>query len=264
MVIAEHDDKRGYLIKFSYYGPDFLGFSLNNNENSVEATLKRALLRNSISEIIKTSSRTDKFVSAISNCMYIESNHRPEKILGILNSEIPNMRFHSWAEVPKGFNPRHSIRKTYAYLLKCEEERKEHVKETLLKFVGTHDFKNFCKVDTRNTIRTVEKMDFKDMGKFLSIEITGKSFLWQQIRFMIGYANTISLGENSGGDPFSGFSGRPVPASPFFLFLKEIYFDNITFHGIFMKHSKIMEQNRDIGYFSFYFFGEAIDTIWKA
>ena len=71
--------------------------------------------------------------------MYIESNHKPEKILGILNSEIPNMRFHSWAEVPKGFNPRHSTRKTYTYLLKCEEGRKEPVKEILLKFVGISD-----------------------------------------------------------------------------------------------------------------------------
>ena len=244
---------KAFLIKFSYFGTDFEGFSLSNSKRSVEAVINRCLLENNISTVLKTSSRTDKFVSAISNCMYIESKFSPSKILGILNAEIPEMVFHSWAEVKKGFNPRHTDSKSYVYLIKINKRKREELKKILLKFQGTHDFRNFCKVDTRNTIRTIDFIEFTETEEYLMVTITGKSFIWQQIRFIIGYAIDQSGSE---GDPFSNNVKRPVPALPHLLFLKDIFFEGITFNVNFPRHKKKLDFRKDLSYFSYYFFSE--------
>ena len=244
---------KAFLIKFSYFGTDFEGFSLSNSKRSVEAVINRCLLENNISTVLKTSSRTDKFVSAISNCMYIESKFSPSKILGILNAEIPEMVFHSWAEVKKGFNPRHTGSKSYVYLIKINKGKREELKKILLKFQGTHDFRNFCKVDTRNTIRTIDRIEFTETEEYLIVTITGKSFIWQQIRFIIGYAIDQSGSE---GDPFSNNVKRPVPALPHLLFLKDIFFEGITFNVNFPRHKKKLDFRKDLSYFSYYFFSE--------
>jgi tRNA pseudouridine38-40 synthase len=254
MEILEDTQLKAYLIKFSYFGTDFEGFSLSNSQRSVEAVIQHCLLQNNISTALKTSSRTDKFVSAISNCMYIESKFRISKILGILNAEIPEMVFHSWAEVERGFNPRHTSKKSYVYLIKINIEKREAIKKILLKFEGTHDFRNFCKVDTRNTIRTIDRIEFTETNEFLIATITAKSFIWQQIRFIVGYANDqCGLNEE---DPFSDNISRPVPALPHFLFLKDIYFDGITFNTRFPRHKKKINYRMDLSYFSYYFFKE--------
>lgn len=254
MENLDDSEVKAYLIKFSYFGLDFEGFSLSNSQRSVEAIINRCLLQNDISTVLKNSSRTDKFVSAISNCMYIESKFNPSKILGILNAEIPEMVFHSWAEVEQGFNPRHTSRKSYVYLIKMDKEKRESLKKILLKFQGTHDFRNFCKVDTRNTIRTIDSIDFAETEEYLMVTITAKSFIWQQIRFIIGYAtDRCGLIEE---DPFSNNIGKPVPAMPHFLFLKDIFYDGIAFNISFPKHKKKFDFRMDLSYFSYYFFRE--------
>ncbi|MHB8361194.1 MAG: pseudouridine synthase family protein [Thermoplasmataceae archaeon] len=259
----EEVTKKSYLIKFSYFGPEFQGFALGNSENTVEGIILEALKKTGISDKLRTSSRTDKFVSAISNCIYLESDHDPEKILGILNSTIRNISFHSWAIVETGFNPRHSLRKTYTYLLKCDNDRKESVKKILSRFIGTHDFRNFCKVDTRNTIRTIEKIDIRDIDDFLLIDITGKSFLWQQIRFIVGYADFFSRTDKIETDPFSGNIKRPTPASPLYLFLKDIDFKNVEFNRFKTKTSKQVEHSMNQGLFSYLFFKELLGEFDK-
>ena len=73
-------------------------------------------------------------------------------------------------------------------------------------FVGTHNFRSFCKVDKEKiseienglTIKTVDKICIQKIDKFgiLQIQIYGKAFLHFQIRRMIGYALDVARRRN--------------------------------------------------------------------
>eukprot|EP01067_Filipodium_phascolosomae_P007337 Filipodium_phascolosomae@DN5845_c0_g1_i1.p1 len=70
--------------------------------------------------------------------------------------------------------------------------------EAAKKFIGSHDFRNFCKMDLQksNFVREVQSVTFSRCSNSQSCwvaTIQGRSFLWHQVRsmmsllFMIGY-----------------------------------------------------------------------------
>lgn len=72
--------------------------------------------------------------------------------------------------------------------------------------IGTHDFRNFCKMDVANGvitfIRSIDKVRIVDRSEgstngadMLFLEIRGKAFLWHQIRCIM--AVLLLIGEGS-------------------------------------------------------------------
>lgn len=227
------------LIKFGYIGWFYTGFQKGNGSLSIEDTILKVLIDERISDKLSSAARTDRGVSALGNVIKIDAEEKPEKILGILNHRIDGMLFHSWAEAEEDTNPRHCDFKTYRYILPRSmiSGNEENFERIMLEFVGTHDFRYFCKRDTRNTIRTVNSIKFHKGRRFLAVDIAGKSFLWNQIRIMIAYALKNSTDSNN-VDPFELDSRFPAISNPDSLVLLDVFYKDRTFKSC-LNRSKI-------------------------
>ena len=227
------------LVKFGYIGWLYTGFQKGNGSSSIEDTILKVLIDEGISDKLNSAARTDRGVSALGNVIKIETEEKPEKILGILNHEIRGMLFHSWAEAEDGMNARHCDSKTYRYILPRNMilEKEENFERIMRKFVGTHDFINFCRKDARNTVRTVNSIKFHKERGFLTIDITGKSFLWNQIRIMIAYALKNSPSDGN-IDPFELDSRFPAISIPDSLILLDVFYKDKKFKKC-LNRSKI-------------------------
>ncbi|WP_337860981.1 hypothetical protein [Ferroplasma sp.] len=219
-----------YLIKYGYDGSMFTGFQRGNGNNSVEDSIIRVLEKYRIGNNIESAARTDRYVSARGNVMLINTEKNIDDALGILNARIPNIFFYSYAMLDGYFNPRHNSMKKYSYILTDDVDIK-NLMEKLNEFTGQHDFKNFCRLDIRNTVRTVNSIDYTYYNGFYIINVYGKSFVWHQIRSMMAFA---LMGYK---DPFSREKKFTYLADPEPLILMDIYYDNINFITFdFMRH----------------------------
>ena len=215
------------LIKFGYIGWLFTGYQTGNGERSVEDTILKVLRSNKLAEMIHSAARTDRGVSALSNAFAIDTTDRPSKVLGILNSSIQGMLFHSYAEVPDDFNPRYCDYKVYRYVIPAEESG-PYLKEALRKFRGRHDFSNFCKKDERNPVRAIRSIQVRRRGGMITVDFKARSFLWNQIRTIMAYGVDNSH-EITEADPFSLDSRYGRLLEPESLILYEMVYENVEF-----------------------------------
>lgn len=215
------------LIKFGYIGWNFTGYQTGNGNRSVEDAIIEVLRKTGISEMVHSAARTDRRVSAISNTIAIDTSERASKVLGILNSSIDDMIFHSYAIVPDDFNPRHCDYKTYRYFIP-ETEAGENLKAALSKFRGRHDFRNFCRMDERNPVRTIRSIRVRKTSGMVTVDFKSRSFLWNQIRTIMAYAvdHSHSLMQE---DPFQVEKRYPRLLPPEQLVLLDMVYDGVEF-----------------------------------
>ncbi|MEM0155077.1 MAG: hypothetical protein QW597_00520 [Thermoplasmataceae archaeon] len=224
----------GYAFKFAYEGTKFTGFQKGNGERSVEDTVTRRLTASGIDVMIKSAARTDRGVSAMSNVMYIDSGEKPEKLAGIINAGGDDIMFHSYAEVNEEFRPRHCDMKVYRYILPAEVAGRPAFIKILRKFEGTHDFSNFSRSDGRNPIRSVDKINARKYWDIVYVDFYGQSFLWNQIRSMIAFADQFSQVDQA-TDPFKLGERFPGLADPRHLILMDIFYKEISFVPLHLK-----------------------------
>jgi tRNA pseudouridine38-40 synthase len=191
-------------LKFGYDGRGFHGFPRQPGQRTVEGDIIEALRGLHIlsdagnpSEIgYGAASRTDAGVSAIGNVIAIDTSFRPQALLPALNARLEDIWFHSCAEVPDGFRPREARLRWYRYHLRAEEAGKLPVLRGALKlFEGTHDFSNFSRPEGKDATRTVDRIRSRRSGPFITVDFFARSFLWNQVRRMIGAALAASGGE---------------------------------------------------------------------
>jgi tRNA pseudouridine38-40 synthase len=216
-----------YIIKFSYDGTRFSGYQRGNGERSVEDSIQREIERLGINSEIRSAARTDRGVSAVSNVFSVEYGDRIEKLMGILNSRITDMSFHSFAVVDEKFNPRHCTMKWYRYYL-LQDVGVEGLRHVLEKFLGTHDFRNYCRSDGRNTIRSISKIEVGSENRSTFIDFYAQSFLWQQIRTIMAYAVQHSEHPDD-SDPFVTSERYGRIAIPQSLILMDINYESVRF-----------------------------------
>lgn len=217
------------FVKFGYAGWEYSGFQSGNGDSSVEDTILSVIRATGISGGLSSAARTDRGVSAISNVIAFNTDFTPEKSLGILNSSIEGMIFHSWAEVPETMNPRHCDYKVYRYIIPIEQVKDPGLlNNQLQRFKGTHDFSRFSRRDHRNPVRTIRSIEVKQHGDIISIDFTARSFLWNQIRSIMGFAMMQNM-EGSDQDPFSSTERFPVVVDPHPLLLLNIEYQGIQF-----------------------------------
>ena len=116
-------------------------------------------------------------------------------------------------KVAADFHPRHcNSRKTYEYRILNRRFRDplrrrdtyfyyydldvERMREAAAYFVGTHDFKSFCSVDTyvENTVRMIEQAEVEKAGSLIVIRVTGRGFLYNMVRIMAGTLMEVGRG----------------------------------------------------------------------
>ncbi len=215
------------IIKFGYFGWEYSGFQRGNGSNSVEDSIIKVLEKAGITDKIQSAARTDRGVSAISNAFVVDTEKKPSMVMGILNGRIPGMVFHSYTKVDEDFNPRYCDYKTYRYIVR-KDEAGPYLRQALKPFRGKHDFRNFCKMDERNPIRTIRSITIRTKGDRIFIDYKARSFLWNQIRSITAYALEHSFSEIQ-DDPFALEAKYPKLMGPEGLVLMDMVYENIEF-----------------------------------
>lgn len=228
-----------FFIKFGYIGWQYTGFQSGNGEYSIEDTIKREVVSAGIADSISSAARTDRNVSAISNVMALDSDMKPDRILGILNSRIPFMLFHSFATVPEGMNPRHCEQKSYRYIIPSRLVRDVQLLERQIStFTGKHDFSAFSRRDSRNPVRTINSVRVERAGEFIIVDFSARSFLWNQIRSIIAFCLHYNMEGDFIQDPFARTDRFPLLADPTRLLLRDIEYPGVSF-TVMISRSKI-------------------------
>ncbi|KAI9142527.1 pseudouridine synthase, partial [Paraphysoderma sedebokerense] len=223
-------------FKISYFGFPYQGFaSQAGSKNTIEYHLFSALTRSHLIGDIEHADysrcgRTDKGVSAAGNviALNVRTSRNPNDTstlskpelpyLSILNRLLPDdIRVLAWAPVNSDFSARFSCKhRVYKYFIPSLNLDIDRIREALKKLVGTHDFRNFCKLDPSKNIVTYDRTIFEasiepvsevfpnssqyhaysfnsspnsllttSYSSFHVITIRGTAFLWHQIRCIV-------------------------------------------------------------------------------
>ncbi|NXI51891.1 PUS3 synthase, partial [Chloroceryle aenea] len=221
--------RRHVALKIAYLGWGYQGFaSQENTSNTIEEKLFEALKKTRLVDDRQTSNyhrcgRTDKGVSAFGQVISLDlrSNLSEGKKLNgheggsegrseeeelrythILNRVLPpDIRALAWAPVEPSFSARFScLKRTYRYFFPCANLDVELMNAAAQRYVGTHDFRNLCKMDVANgvinfqrtilsaTVTWVERggeTGLQDPFRLCQFEVTGQAFLYHQVRCMV-------------------------------------------------------------------------------
>jgi len=190
---------RRYAIRTFYDGANYYGYQRQPDVSTVEEELIEALIKTGYIESpdrnkFRSASRTDRYVSAIGNVFAF--NSEKNIILDQLNASLPiddSIICWSYAAVDEDFNPKYSKSKKYWYILPLDYVKSrtnmelEEIRKLCLTFVGEHDFRLFCKLDQRDTLRRIDEFNLVVKENLLVFEVKAGSFLWEQIRRIVSY-----------------------------------------------------------------------------
>ncbi|NXX99310.1 PUS3 synthase, partial [Centropus bengalensis] len=221
--------RRHVALKIAYLGWGYQGFaSQENTNNTIEEKLFEALKKTRLVDSRQTSNyhrcgRTDKGVSAFGQVISLDlrstlsegkklnghegvsegkSEGEELRYTHILNRVLPpDIRVLAWAPVEPDFSARFNcLKRTYRYFFPCADLDVALMHTAAQKFVGTHDFRNLCKMDVANgvvnfqrtilsaTVTWVEvggETGPQDPFHLCQFEVTGQAFLYHQVRCMM-------------------------------------------------------------------------------
>jgi tRNA pseudouridine38/39 synthase len=218
---------RRVAFRIAYFGWNYHGYASQvHTSQTIEHFLFEALMTSKLIQNIEDADysrcgRTDKGVSATGNVISLivrsrmpadapfsqENADEELPYMTMLNRLLPPyIRVVAWAPVPGNFIARFSCTgRTYKYFFPGFGLNISAMSEAVQYFQGTHDFRNFCKIDPSKPQRTYERHIFEasiaavvDQGLpnspcnskqpnssgFYCITIKGSAFLWHQIRCM--------------------------------------------------------------------------------
>lgn len=238
------------LFRIAYHGRAFHGSQIQPDVITVEGVVK-SILKNLGSSNPLFASRTDRGVNATCNIITTVSNRRCKEYVGefIERLEKYPIWITGFSDIKKGFNPRIAEEREYRYYV-FNEENKELFNEAMQLFVGKHDFTNFARVldaDIVDTRRTVKEINVTSRGKVIMCEIKGISFLWHQVRKMIGAASDVTYGRKELNDIEKGLSGEKIDftmAKAEFLTLTNIKYKDLEIEAV--KNERIMRNKYEL------------------
>lgn len=185
-------------LRVAYDGRAFHGSQRQPAARTVEGDLLAALaaagaILDADSSRFQAASRTDRGVSAAGNVFAFDSAFRRGEILGAVNARLSDAWALAVAVAPGGFNPRASPLRRYAYFQPRGEVRDvARFDSALATFRGRHDFANFGRVEAHvDPVRDVRRIAVEPAGPHLRVDVEGPSFLWNQVRRMIGAALAV-------------------------------------------------------------------------
>ncbi|ABR55177.1 tRNA pseudouridine synthase [Methanococcus vannielii SB] len=184
-----------YIFKIAYDGR--YSFQSQPHRNTVCDKITDTLLECGYlkeGEIpISYGGRTDLGVSALGN--YIVYNITEKPVLSRIYSKLHKhgiwiLGFNELKELPD-VKYRH-----YRYILPNTGQDIELMKKASEKLIGTHSFHNLSKRDktkNRSPIRTIYNIKIAKNEYFITIEIFGKSFLWNMVRKIVRLLSNVGL-----------------------------------------------------------------------
>jgi len=242
-------------VKFAYYGKRFYGYARQPNLKTVEGEIIKTCFEKKIFREIKearirSSSRTDKGVSALCNIIAFNSIKDIDEIIPSITSNLTDIIPYGIAEIDEDFNIRYAKLRHYRYYLPKEDRDVDRIKENANLFIGIHDFTNFARIeDNKNPVREIRDIYVSEDKDFIIFDFYAQTFLWHQIRRIISAIIKMEKGTISKKDIMAAFEKPHIridygvaPAEP--LILMDIQYDNLSFK----IYSKLYEECRDIEY----------------
>ncbi|KAI5654648.1 hypothetical protein M9H77_31835 [Catharanthus roseus] len=216
--------RRYVALKIMYFGQRFYGFASEAQmDPTIESEIFKALKKTRLIVGVDKKEmqysrcgRTDKGVSSVGQVIALflrskqmETSGREEiDYVGILNKVLPNdIRVMGWCPAPNDLSARFScLSRVYKYFFWRDNLNTQAMETAGKKFVGEHDFRNFCKMDASNVhnyrrrVMLFEIMPCSESfgGDDLWVmKIKGSAFLWHQIRCMAAILFFIGQGLES-------------------------------------------------------------------
>jgi tRNA pseudouridine38-40 synthase len=86
----------------------------------------------------------------------------------------------------------------YRYFLSDNDFNEELLTSTLSLFLGKHDFSSFARIEHfKNPVRTIDDIKITKKNNIYIIDFFAQTFLWQQIRRIIGAVVKVQKGSTS-------------------------------------------------------------------
>ncbi|KAI9093734.1 pseudouridine synthase [Phlyctochytrium arcticum] len=160
----------------------------------------------------------------------VDSTDGEMNYMGTLNRMLPpDIRILDWSPVGPEFDARFDCTsRRYKYFFPADNLNIRAMREAAHQYTGTHDFRNFCKVDPAKNIKSYERhvldADIRPLGReddvqwadggdgldskgtaspdtFYVFTVTGHGFLWHQVRCMMAILFLIGAGKEPGNLP---------------------------------------------------------------
>lgn len=214
---------RNIKLTIEYDGKDFNGWQAQPNKLNIQGTIEKSIESIVGHEVtLNASGRTDAGVHALGQVanfkttseisiekMAIAINSRLKKSIRIKNAEEVDERFHSRLSCKK---------KTYRYVINNSKQGTaiyrnleyhisneldiKKMQEAAKLFEGEHDFKAFKASGTssKNSIRTIYKVEVYKKDDRICIELTGSGFLYNMVRIISGTLVEVGMGKKKPQD----------------------------------------------------------------
>ena len=207
-----------YKVILSYDGTNYVGFQVQENGNSIQAELNKALKKMTKGLYIPVcgSGRTDSGVHANGQVIHFDypTKIEEENLQRALNSLLPDdICAREVMAVSDDFHARYSVKgKRYIYRVNIQkfvnpfsrlytlhhpyQVNVEKMNEALQAIIGEHDFTSFCstKTDKESKVRTVTKAEVVEQEGELVFTFEGNGFLYNMIRILVGTSLQIGDG----------------------------------------------------------------------
>ncbi len=231
-------------LRLAYDGTAFRGSQRQGGDvRTVEGEVLRALGElgagsNPRELALQMASRTDAGVSAAGNVLALTTSFPLDALPRALNGLVEDVWVTGIAEVPDVFRPRHATLRRYRYILPRDFTDVEAFREALACFQGEHDLERFARRrgGTRDTVVEVSRVDVTPREDVVHVDVEGPSFLWNQVRRMVGAAVTVAHGEASLKDleaTIAGSTDRGFPPAPAeHLVLLGVEYDDVEFEPV--------------------------------
>eukprot|EP01084_Bolivina_argentea_P008385 15709_1 len=260
-------------LRFMYDGKSYRGLAGTATEQSkgpfsvehhlYEALLKRRIVLNREAAALSRCGRTDRGVHALGQVVAFRACRAKEgqeelDYCSMINSALPqDIRCLSWSPVPDEFSARFcSSGRIYRYYFVLRGMDLKAMQEAAKLFVGTHDFRNLCKLNPqfisnhkRDILHAeVRPLNVQESGCYTDatwreqvcvFEITGKAFLWHMIRCMMSVLFMVGEGKEGLSTIKHLLDIDACPGKPSYQMADEngLVLHDCSFHGIQFKHT---------------------------
>lgn len=203
-------------VRVAYDGAAFAGSQRQPDRRTVEGEVLQGLVGMGAIEGagqagFQCASRTDKGVSAAGNVVAFDTGFRLDVLLPALGAATEDVWPHALATVPPDFDARRARARRYVYLLPAEGLDAALLDDALQRFVGTHDFRCFARLEPGvEPVRAVTRLAAEPAEGFWAVHVEGESFLWNQVRRMVSAAQRVARGEALLEDIARGLRGERV------------------------------------------------------
>ena len=192
--------RRVVAVKVAYDGSGFFGFQRQSERSTVEGAIVKSLLAIGAIDSVensafRSSSRTDRGVSAICNIVSFSTAFPTKSLCAAMNSNMRCVWAYGVSEVPDDFNPRWARQRWYRYHLPGAGRDVRLVKRLATRFEGEHDFSAFARKSDRDPVRTIDSIDVAEHGHLILLDFRAESFLWNMIRRIVWALDAASRHE---------------------------------------------------------------------